>query len=408
MIWQTLPSLQKVRLAAVVVLCWWMSAFVAAALTPSNIVDQVARLSYENFHTNLFVHTNENRGFTTASPRVPANQHDLARDFILSSFTNMGLSVTLDPFATAPYTNANNVVAIKPGLNASNFGYYVVGAHYDSVPSTSSTATNRPGADDNASGVAGVLEVARVLSPYTFKATLIFIAFDNEEAGMNGSYHYVADSTSSTPGDPVKIYRGDIRGMVSMDMIAFNPAGVNSNKAQIYGGNSDAAKPVRTNLANALTQYGGLSFDNSGANNSSDHGPFYYGGMDACLLIEYNHGPNPYYHQIADSVDTPGYIDYEFATKMTKGVAGYLCSQAGLVPPASASAPQLSPDGTNLVMNWDSMAGLVQQVEYRDSLTGAGEWSVLGTYTNVDGAWALAVTDQVESVSRRYYRVQSW
>ena len=59
-------------------------------------------------------------------------------------------------------------------------------------------------------------------------------------------------------------------------------------------------------------------------------------------------------------------------------------------------------------MTWDSMAGLVQQVEYRDVLIGDDSWNVLGTYTNVDGAWTLTVTDQVENVSRRYYRVQSW
>ncbi len=388
--------------------CCLLSVVAASALTPSNIVGEITVADYTYFHTNLFVRTNENRGFTSTSPRVPANQHDPARDFILSSFTHMGLSATLDPFWNSDYTNCNNVVAVKPGLNPSNFGYYIIGAHYDSVNSTSSSVTNRPGADDNASGVAGVLEIARVLSPYTFKATLIFIAFDNEEAGMKGSYHYVADSTSDTRGEPGKIYRGDIRGMISLDMIAYNPAGANSNKAQIYGGDSYPTRPVRTNLANALVQYGGLACVNSGANNSSDHGPFYYNGMDACLLIEYNHGSNPYYHSIYDSVDSPGYIDYEFATKMTKAVAGYLCAQAGLVPPASVAAPEVQPGGANVVVRWDSMAGLVQQVEYRDVLTGTDSWSVLGTYTNASGAWSLTMTDRVDGVSRRYYRVRSW
>lgn len=386
---------------------WVVPVVSVFALTPSNIVDEITRLSYENFHTNLFVHTNENRGFNTSvSPCVPANQHDLARDYILSSFTNIGLSAALDPFGFSGYTNCNNVVAMKPGLNPSNYGYYVIGAHYDSVNSSS---CDHAGANDNASGVAGVLEVARVLSAYTFKATLVFIAFDGEEAGLtglNGSYHYVADSTTTTNNDPLKIWRTNVRSMISMDMIAYNYA--SSNKAAILGGDSDPFKPVRTNLANALTQYAGLSFNNSAANNSSDHGPFYYGGMDACLLIEYNHGSDPYYHQVGDAVDTAGYIDYEFAVKMTKGVAGYLCSQAGLVPPASATTVQPEAAGTNFVMTWDSMAGLVQQVQWRDGLTGAAEWNVFGTYTNTDGAWSLTVTDQVKGVSLRFYRVQSW
>jgi hypothetical protein len=396
--------MQKTQFSAAVVLCWLLSAFVAVALTPSNIVGEVDTASYTYFHTNLFVHTGEDRA-------LGASEHDVARDYILSCFTNMGLSAELDPFTYSSYTNCNNVIAVKPGLNPSNFGCYIVGAHYDSV------GIDRPGADDNASGVAGMLELARVLSEYTFRATLIFIAFDAEELGMRGSSHYVADSTSSTNGDPVKIYRGDIRGMISMDMIAYNPAGVNSNKAQIYGASSVTTMPVRTNLVQALMQYTDLAVQNSGGANNSDHGPFYYSGtygdggtgrIDSCLFIEYNHGSNPHYHQAADSVDTPGYIDYEFAAKMTKAVAGYLCSQAGLVPPASVSDPQLQASGTNLVVTWDSMAGLVQQVEYRDILTGPGEWTALGTFTNVDGAWALTVTDQIEGVDHRYYRVQSW
>jgi hypothetical protein len=397
--------------------CWAASVISVFALTPSNIVDQISQSSYSNFHTNLFVHTSQNRGFVVSgSQYIPGNQHDPARNFVLSTFTNLGFTASLDPFLAGSYMGCNNVVAMKPGLNPSNFGYYIIGAHYDSVNSTSSTVTNKPGADDNASGVAGVLEIARVLSQYTFKSTLIFIAFDNEEAGMEGSSHYVADSTSSTNGNPVKIYRGDIRSMISMDMIAYNPAGANSNKAYILGGNSIATMPVRTNLANALARYAGLSFDNSGADNSSDHGPFYFEGVygagntgrvDSCLLIEYNCDVNTNYHEKTDAVDTPGYIDYAFATKMTKAVAGYLCSQAGLVPPATAASVLRAPAGTNVVLNWDSMAGLVQQVEYRDVLTGTSEWTVLGTYTNVNGAWTLTVTDRVDNASQRYYRVQS-
>ena len=395
---------------------WLLSVGAASALTPSNIVGEITVADYTYFHTNLFVHSRQNRGFSSTYPRVPANQHDAARNFIYSCFTNMGLSTTLDPFGFPGTTNCNNVVAVKAGLNPSNDGYYVVGAHYDSVDATSSTVTNCPGADDNASGVAGMLEVARVLSAYTFKATILFIAFDAEEEGLYGSEHYVADSTSSSPGSPGKIYRGDIRSMISMDMIAYNPAGANYNKAWILGGNSIPTKPVRTNLANALVRYAGLSYENSGADNASDHGPFYFDGtygagntgrIDSCLLIEYNCDYNTNYHEKTDSVDTPAYIDYAFAAKMTKGVAGYLCSQAGLVPPASASFLQ-PPAGTNIVMRWDSMAGVVQQVEYRDALIGPDAWSVLGTYTNTSGAWTLTVTDRVDAVSRRYYRVRSW
>jgi hypothetical protein len=57
------------HIAAVAALGWLLPAFVAVGLTPSNIVETVTRLSYENFHTNLFVHTNQNRGFVISGPQ---------------------------------------------------------------------------------------------------------------------------------------------------------------------------------------------------------------------------------------------------------------------------------------------------------------------------------------------------
>ena len=69
----------------------------------------------------------------------------------------------------------------------------------------------------------------------------------------------------------------------------------------------------------------------------SDHAPFENFGEGSCLLIEYAF--SPYYHTWSDSVDTPSYIDYEYATNMTQGVVGYLLDNAGLLlipEPASA------------------------------------------------------------------------
>ncbi len=401
---------------AVAVACW-IAATGAMALTPSNIVDEISQVSYSNLHVSLFVHTNCNRGFVVSgSQYVPGQQHDPARDFIYSTFTNLGLNTSLDPFAFSSYTNCNNVVAIKPGLDPTNSGYYIIGAHYDSVSPTSSGVTNRPGADDNASGVAGVLEIARVLSAYTFRSTLIFIAFDAEEEGLYGSSHFVADSTASTNGDPARIYRGDIRSMISLDMIAFNLSSA-SNQAHIYGASSIATMPVRTNLVNALIQFGGLTPFNSGGANNSDHGPFYYNGVygdgntgrvDSALLIEQNWPSNPNYHQVTDAVDTSNYIDYAFATRMTRAVAGYLCTQAGLVPPATLAGPVADPALGRMVLALDSMPGLVQCVEYQTNLLSDADWTILGTFTNADGAWSLSVTDEVGSVTARYYRVRSW
>ena len=83
-------------------------------------------------------------------------------------------------------------------------------------------------------------------------------------------------------------------------------------------------------LAEAVATYGdGLRSSTYGALDASDHAPFEWAGFEACLLIE---GLcNPYYHTQMDSVDTPDYIDYAFATRITRSVVGFLVDQAGVI-----------------------------------------------------------------------------
>jgi len=322
-----------------------LGAATAMALSPSNIVDEVSEASYRNLHTNLYVSAGMNRGFSAGSPtRYPANQHDAARDFIQASLTNAGLNVTLELFSftalSATYTGACNVIATLPGTDT-NAGYYMVGAHYDSVDTKNSYLVNSPGADDNASGTAAILELARVLGRRSFRSSIVFAAFDGEEKGKWGSTRYVSEFTTATSnannGTFTQIYRGNIKRMISLDMIAYNPAGV--NKAYILGGNP-ALSPLKTELIAAVAAYGGLAAYDGGKNDASDHGPFYNTtpSVDACVFIEYSYASNPYYHRAGDSTDSAGYIDYTFATRMTKAVAGYLAQRAQIVPTLQITA----------------------------------------------------------------------
>jgi hypothetical protein len=289
----------------------------APAATIQDIVGQVSIDSYRDLLDNhLYTHAGDARGFdTVGNPRYPAAEHDAARDNILGEFAALGLSTTLDPFTFTStsgkvYLNCNNVVAVKPGESRPN-DIYILGAHYDSV--------QNPGADDNASGVAAILEAARVLSSYEFEATLVFIAFDAEEKDLYGSKHYLAESATM-----------NICGMVSLDMIAYNPPG-DHNKAYIYG--RTASAPIKQALAAAVTAYSGsIAPDIGGDLPYSDHAPFEEKGFQACLLIEHAWGANGKYHQLTDSIDTAGYIDYAYATAMTRGAVGYAATAAGIVP----------------------------------------------------------------------------
>ena len=118
-------------------------------LSYADIVSQVDVASYTSIHQNqLYTHLGDNRG-ANGGP-----DHDPARDNILAHFQGLGLDAGLDPFVHGGYAG-ENVVGVKTSAVNPN-DVYLVGAHYDSV--------NNPGADDNCSGVAGVLESARILA----------------------------------------------------------------------------------------------------------------------------------------------------------------------------------------------------------------------------------------------------
>jgi len=243
----------------------------------------------------LYTHIGDNRGF--------GPEHDLARENIASLFESYGLSVTLEPFVYSSNVYFN-VVATKTGT-VYPFQEYIVGAHFDSV--------NNPGADDNASGVALVLEAARVLAPYESDYTIRFIAFDREEQGLYGSEAYVLDHIND-----------DILGMISADMVAYNTG---ANSVDIYG--RTASNPLKTALAASVATYGdGLGSSIGGSLDGSDHAPFEWYGFEACLIIE--DWGNPHYHTQDDNVDVPDYIDYAYATQITRVIVGHLVDTAGV------------------------------------------------------------------------------
>lgn len=129
-----------------------------------------------------------------------------AGNYIQESLFNLGLNCQKQAFQTPKYEYFN-VVCDLPGRSDTIF---VVGAHYD-------TYDNLPGADDNASGVAGLIETARILKQSKPHYSLKFVAFTLEEppffrTPLMGS-HVFAKSIlgSSTP----------IRGMVSLEMIGY-------------------------------------------------------------------------------------------------------------------------------------------------------------------------------------------
>lgn len=275
------------------------------ALNIQDIVNQASEATYRHYLDDLlYTHLGDDRGF--------GPEHDLARDNIYTTFEGFNLDTALDPFLYNDSTDYN-VLGLHPGTVRPD-DWYILGAHYDSA--------NNPGADDNASGTAGIIEAARVLSQYDFEASVLFIAFDREEQGLYGSTAYAAAHADD-----------NILAMLSLDMIAYDP--YNSNTASIHG--REASNPLKQGLAEAISFYSdSLTPFVGGPLNGSDHAPFEDEGFQACLLIEYDSFTNPNYHQPTDSVDTLNYIDYAYATDIVRGVVGYIATEAVLIPePAS-------------------------------------------------------------------------
>lgn len=286
-------------------LCLSALAIVASGFsaTVGDIVNLVSKSSYTDFmDKTLYTHNGNDRRAGTGA------NHDQTRDNINNYLGSLsGMTSAISHF-TYGAVSGDNVVGELKGT-AQPERVLIIGSHYDSV--------GNPGADDNASGTAGVLEAARVLSQFKFNYTIRFIAFDCEELGLYGSAAYAQQAKNA--GE-------DIVGMVSLDMIAYNDKG--GNQAFIYG--RDSSDPVRNSLKSAIDLYGnGITTNIQGAFDASDHAPFEWNGYSACLLIE-DYRNNAFYHTQQDSFDSPGYLDFDYATNLTRSTVGWAAGQAGV------------------------------------------------------------------------------
>ncbi len=286
--------------AAAVAAAWVLIGPVARASDIGQEIAAAIDLAQYEYYLDelLYTHYGDNRG-----PYGP--EHDPARDNIAAAFESLGLAVELHPFEWQGNT-FYNVVATKFGVFWPS-EQYVIGAHYDSA--------NNPGADDDASGVAGLLEIARVYSQYDTAYTLKFIAFDLEERGLVGSEAYVADHRAD-----------DVRGMIQLDMIAWD---VGAYRVWIEPVGPPPSGELAEQLGAAVDEYGGdLRYAIRSIWGGSDHDSFGDAGYAACCATERLCYSNPCYHRDCDSIDEPNYLSYPYATDIVRSAAGFLADYA--------------------------------------------------------------------------------
>jgi Zn-dependent M28 family amino/carboxypeptidase len=238
-----------------------------------------------------------------------------AEQFAYETLSSYGLSVSYFNWTKSGYTN-KNVIAEKSGSVHPDH-VIIICANIDDMPSSGAA----PGADDNASGCAGVFECARVLSGYSFEKTIRFIIFSAEEQGLYGSQAY-AESLGSTE---------TIDDVLNLMMIGYDGIGTSTMRIHTRA-TSNPGYASDKSLADAFVAADsgcGLSIvpiiDTDGLA-ASDHSPFWQGGIPAVLIIEDDVSDfNPYYHTTSDRLSQ---FNMSYFVDMVKAVTGTAASLA--------------------------------------------------------------------------------
>ncbi len=250
--------------------------------------------------------------------RQQAN-NDIAADYLVEKFQELdNITITDQSFNT----NGRNIIATQLGKTNPN-DIYIICAHYDTVANYC--------ADDNATGTAAVLEIARILSTQCLDNTIVYALWDEEEIGLLGSRFY-ADQAAAN-GD-------NILGVLNMDMMGYDgdtPGSPGDNEFDIDYRNIAGSVAMKNDIINVLNSY---TFDlsvievNPGTT-ASDHSSFWFaaGGTNpySAVLVGESWETNdqtPFYHTPLDRAAT---LDYPYYHEMVKLVAAYTATVGGLV-----------------------------------------------------------------------------
>lgn len=212
----------------------------------------------------------------------------------------------------------------------------VIGAHYDTVASS-------PGADDNASSLAALLEAARVLAPMRGSLPLEFVAFSLEERGYVGSEYYLKEAIQ---------HQMRIRGAIILECVGFTdsrpgsqrtPPGLpislpdQGNFIGLVG--NEPTKPIQAAFESTSREFvrdlpvisllvpdAGKDFPDT---RRSDHVPFWDRGIPAIMLTDTAEFRNPHYHQASDRVET---LDISFIARVARALTACVIKLADLDP----------------------------------------------------------------------------
>jgi hypothetical protein len=255
------------------------------------------------------------------------------KDFIHNEFRRFGLETKRQAFSYATYTPENIIGTVK-GRSFDN-EIVILGAHFDTV-------ANSPGADDNGSGIIGMLAAMQILSKFTYERTISFVGFDLEEAGHLGSQNFVK-TLKEKPSQK-------ILGCINFDMIGYYSTAPNSQKfpkgfdkvfPQVHKvvlldsmrGNfavivaNENSSELNQRFENAIEKYvkelKSVSLLLKGTGESfpdlrrSDHASFWDSGLPALYIGDGAYSRNPHYHKPGDTIDSINMVHISNVVKAT-------------------------------------------------------------------------------------------
>lgn len=261
--------------------------------------DVVANYNYDTILNNL--QEFEDLGIKGLGTTALSN----AESWLVDKYTSYGYSnITLDPFTYGGNGTSNNVVVMKQGCMYPN-QYVIIDGHYDTK--------NGPGTNDNGSGTAIILEVARLLKDVQTKYSILFIHFSGEEDGLIGSTAYVNNNVIPQNMDIKIVFNidevGGIAGMTNNIIVCERDTG---NPP----GNNAQSNVMTNELATCVGLYSNLQTEISYAY-ASDYMPFEENGEIITGFYEKNESPYP--HTINDSLSK---LDVNYVFEVGKASLG--------------------------------------------------------------------------------------
>ena len=261
--------------------------------------------------------------------RVTAEERSAARQVIRDELAAAGVEAREDAFGDDGVNVIGRIEGRDPSAPA-----IVVSAHYDTVPGS-------PGADDNGSGVAAVLELARVFGRTDPAVPIELTFFDLEERGLLGSRHRSATAPAAAgvfnfdmigyscgvPG--CQFVFPDISGCMDVDGATDVGVGI----AAVANRRSEALLATFVQAATAHVpdlELGTARLEDNGEcladTRRSDHAPYWDAGVPAVFLTDTANFRNPHYHRPSDTLDT---VDEALVAKVTRATAAAVAELAG-------------------------------------------------------------------------------